>query len=160
MARAKTPRNGRLEEAMSNLFQAQTNLVQAHVALAQTQAAHQAQLAEHNQRMAEIREEGIRLHAEHVREMAEINRQHLELKRQADERFARIEALLLEHSQILEALPDAVRERMGFPIPERRGPSQCAGNPPQEPHAKAPRRKSKTFAPSRLCVRMEHLPLT
>ena len=41
-----------------------------------------------------------------------------------DERFARIEAILLDHSRILadhtailQALPEAVRERMGFKMP-------------------------------------------
>jgi hypothetical protein len=47
--------------------------------------------------------------------------QMAELKAESDRRFARIEAILLdhtrflqEHSRILQALPDAVREKIGF----------------------------------------------
>lgn len=31
-----------------------------------------------------------------------------------DQRFARIEAILVEHHRLLEALPDAVRDKIGF----------------------------------------------
>ena len=54
-------------------------------------------------------------------QMAEINRRNAEWERINTERFARIEAILLEHSRIfadhgriLEALPDAIREKIGF----------------------------------------------
>jgi hypothetical protein len=47
--------------------------------------------------------------------------QMAEMKADSDRRFARIEAILLdhtrilqEHSRILQALPDAVREKNGF----------------------------------------------
>ena len=40
-----------------------------------------------------------------------------ELRRENTERFAHIEAILLEHSRVLAALPEAVRERMGFRPP-------------------------------------------
>jgi hypothetical protein len=33
------------------------------------------------------------------------------------ERFARIEALLLEHNRILHALPDVIRDKIGFKAP-------------------------------------------
>ena len=119
MARARTSSNGRLDEAMRNMLQAQTSLVQAHATLAQahatlaqTQAALQAQMVESD------------------RLRAEAERRFDEYQRVNTERFARIEAILFDHSRILaehtrilEALPDAVRERMGFPIAERRGPS-------------------------------------
>jgi hypothetical protein len=63
-----------------------------------------------------------------VAEMAEINRTQAHYKRESDERFARIEAqmaeiirvlndhtrLLAEHSRMLERLPDAVRDKIGF----------------------------------------------
>ena len=34
-----------------------------------------------------------------------------------EQRFARIEALLMEHNRILQALPDAIREKTGFNAP-------------------------------------------
>ena len=71
--------------------------------LIQNQTAFVAQLAGYN-----------RVHPE-------LERQHLELKRQSDDRFARIEAqmaeinrVLNEHSRMLERLPEAVRDKIGF----------------------------------------------
>ncbi|MCI0681073.1 MAG: hypothetical protein L0Y71_03130 [Gemmataceae bacterium] len=37
-----------------------------------------------------------------------------------DKRFIRIETLLGEYNRILQALPDAVREKIGFRAPEQR----------------------------------------
>jgi len=102
MAKTKSDGNGRvdrLEEAMSalgqaqtNLVQAQTNLVQAQATLAQQQTAFLARIAEIDARMAET-------------------------NRINSERLARIEAILMEHSRILRALPDAVRDKIGFKGP-------------------------------------------
>jgi predicted nucleic acid-binding Zn-ribbon protein len=36
-----------------------------------------------------------------------------------DERFARIEALLLEHNRILEDLPEKLRDKFGFRAPDK-----------------------------------------
>lgn len=52
--------------------------------------------------------------ADFQRDSAEFRRRTEEWQRSADERFARIEAILLEHSRILHALPDAVRAKIGF----------------------------------------------
>ena len=48
-----------------------------------------------------------------------------------EQRFARIEAILLEHSRILaehtrllQALPETIRERIGFKIPEQARPAK------------------------------------
>ncbi len=45
-----------------------------------------------------------------------------------EERFIRMEAFLMEHGRILQALPDAIRERMGFkpfsPQPQTEGSSR------------------------------------
>ena len=41
-----------------------------------------------------------------------------EMDRINSERFARIEALLIEHSRILRALPEAIREKIGFKLPD------------------------------------------
>jgi hypothetical protein len=79
MARARSNRNGRLEEAMATLLQDQASFLA---------------------RMSEI--------DARVSEMDRIN----------SERFARIESLLLaDHNRILEALPDAIREKIGFKPP-------------------------------------------
>jgi hypothetical protein len=95
MARAKNDGNGRvdrLEEAMSALSLAQANLVQTQAALAQQQTMFLARLAETDR----------------------IN----------SERFARIETILMEHtrilnehSRILRALPEAIRDKIGFKSP-------------------------------------------
>lgn len=95
MARAKSNGNGRvdrLEEAMAALALAQTNLVQAQATLALQHTAFLARMAE----------------------MDRIN----------SERFARIEAILgehsrilAEHSRILRALPDTIRDKIGFKSP-------------------------------------------
>lgn len=95
MARAKSNGNGRLDEAMTVLVQAQATLVQAQATLAQNQAAFLARIVETDARMAEI-------------------------NRTNSERFARIEAILMEHSRILHALPDAIRDKIGFKRPEPR----------------------------------------
>jgi uncharacterized protein involved in exopolysaccharide biosynthesis len=95
MARAKSNGNGRLDEAMATLVQAQSSLVQAQASLAQNQAAFLARIIEIDARMAET-------------------------DRINSERFARIEAILMEHSRILRALPDAIRDKIGFKNPEPR----------------------------------------
>jgi hypothetical protein len=107
MARAKNGGNGRLEEAMALVIQ--------------NQASFLAQLAEINRRIAET-------------------------DRISSERFARIEGLLLEHSRILadhsriltyhsriltdqgkiladhtrilQALPETIRQKIGFKTPQ------------------------------------------
>jgi hypothetical protein len=48
---------------------------------------------------------------------SEIDLRVAEMDRINSERFARIEALLLEHNRILQALPDAIREKIGFKAP-------------------------------------------
>src|SRR5262249_23785176 len=89
MARTKDHSNGQLEEVIRDMFKAHVALAQAQATLTQTQAAT----------------------------LAEMDR----LRRETAERFARIENILLDHSRILaqhtrilQALPDAVRQRMGF----------------------------------------------
>jgi hypothetical protein len=100
MARAKAQANGngRLEEAMTNLLQSQALLVQ-------TQAEFVAQKATTDREVAELR-----------REMAELDRA-------SARRFARIEAILMEHSRTLQALPEAIREKIGFKPPEPKRPA-------------------------------------
>ena len=60
------------------------------------------------------------LQAKLIDDRAEMERRWEEVQRRNDERFARIEAILLEHSRILRALPDAVRDKIGFKAPPER----------------------------------------
>ncbi len=92
MAERSNVANGRLEESMANLAQAQAALVQAQAVLVQNQATLIAQMRETDARSRES-------------------------ERASAERFARIEALLIEHNRILQALPDAIREKIGFRAP-------------------------------------------
>ena len=92
MARAKSAGNGRLEEALTTLIQNQATLVQ-------NQAAFVARMSEIDARAGEM----DRINAERFARI--------------EDRFARIEALLLEHNRILQALPDAIREKVGFKAP-------------------------------------------
>jgi hypothetical protein len=102
LARKAPPPNGhdRLEEAMATLLQ--------------NQAAFVSSLAESNRERAEIE-----------RRHQEFERRHFEFERETKERFSRIEAqmaeiirVLNEHTLILERLPEAVREKIGFKVPE------------------------------------------
>ena len=97
MARAKSTGNG------SDLEDAIRALTQAHVTLAHAQATFLAQLAESNERWAE-----------NPRRWLAVEVDMAETKRRTDERFALIESLLLEHNRILQALPDVLREKIGF----------------------------------------------
>ena len=92
MARARGQQNGRLEEALTAVLQTQATMQQNVATLVQTQTAFVAQ-------MAEMRAVSDQRWTETLA------------------RFARIEAILLEHSRILQALPDAVREKIGFKSP-------------------------------------------
>jgi hypothetical protein len=91
LATKRTPQNGRdrLEEAMTTLMQNQTMLMQ-------NQAAFLARLSENDRRLAEA-------------------------QRLSADRFARLEAemaavrrVLAELSLLLERLPEAVRDKIGF----------------------------------------------
>jgi len=81
-------------------------LVQNQATLVQTQAAFVVQVAETNRQNAETN-----------RQLAETNRKLAELERVTAERFARILALLLENTRLLQALPDAICEKIGFKPP-------------------------------------------
>ncbi len=91
MARAKSNGNGKLEEAMATVLHTQA-------AMQQTQATMQQAYADMITRFAQFE-----------KEMAQI-------RRESDERFARIEAILLEHNRILSRLADTVGEKIGFKI--------------------------------------------
>ncbi len=66
----------------------------------------------------------VQTRAAFVAQVARTDREMAELKRTTDERFARIEAILMEHSRILRALPEAIREKIGFKVPEKGDPAK------------------------------------
>ncbi len=96
MAKGKANGDGHLADTLATLNQTAANLNQAMSAFLTNQTAFSA-------RMAEI-DAGL----------AETNRRMDETSRVNAERFARIESLLLEHTRILRALPEAIREKIGF----------------------------------------------
>ena len=86
--------------------------------------AKSAQQNGHN-RLEEAMATLIQNQATFVSQHAELERLQLGYKRESDERFARIEAqmaeiirVLNEHGRILEGLPEAVREKIGFKPPQ------------------------------------------
>jgi hypothetical protein len=95
MARACASGNGRLEEAMTALIQNQATLTGLQATLVQTQAAFMqnqtallARMAESEARTAEILQ-----------------------------RLDRIETILIDHSRLLQTLPETIREKIGFKPP-------------------------------------------
>jgi hypothetical protein len=102
MAREKGQRNGKLDR----LDEAMTALVESQAQLLQNQAVFEAQLIEiqrlNAERFARIEQRCAQIEAillEHSRILADHSR------------------ILAEHSRILEALPDALREKIGFKPP-------------------------------------------
>jgi len=81
----RVPRNGRLEDALANLLQ--------------VQAAFLVQVASTNKDIAETQRENLKL-----------NRKIEELRDDNRRTFAKIEAILLRHEQILERLPETIRQ--------------------------------------------------
>lgn len=117
-SKTTTARNDRLEEALSLLIQSQAALAQQHPSFL-------TRLAETDREMVELRREMVELRKRTDREVMELRKQTdrevMELRKQTDERFKRIEAVLLEHSHILaelrqmiEALPEAIRQKIGL----------------------------------------------
>jgi hypothetical protein len=108
-ARAKDENsNGTLADAVRSLTQAQANLTQAQASLAQAQATMVANQAAFLERLATQE-------AESARRFARIEERFSRI----DDRFNQIEAILLEHNRILQALPEAIREKIGFRPTER-----------------------------------------
>lgn len=68
----------------------------------------------------------VQSQATFLQSQADMNARHERLEREAaatfariDERFNRIEAILLRHEEILQNLPEAVRSKIGFQPPDR-----------------------------------------
>jgi hypothetical protein len=95
--RANNGKHGSLlEQALAQLIlnQAQFVAQQAQFALQHAQlAAQQAQFA-----------------AQH----AIFEKESIRLQKASDERFQRIETLLLQHDQVLRGLPEAIRKKIGY----------------------------------------------
>ena len=70
-----------------------------------------------NGRLEEALATLIQNQATFLARMSEIDARVADMDRINSERFARIEALLLEHNRILQALPDAIRDKIGFKAP-------------------------------------------
>jgi predicted nucleic acid-binding Zn-ribbon protein len=114
MARSKNG-NGKFDEEFRELLQAQARLVHAQAALVDGQAAVGARIAAAEERIAAGND---RITAGNDR-MIKIESEIAETNKSNAERFARIEALLLEHNRILEALPEKLRDKFGFHVPEK-----------------------------------------
>jgi hypothetical protein len=67
-----------------------------------------------NGRLEEALATLIQNQAAFIARLAETDARMAEMNRQIEARFARIEALLLEHNRFLQTLPDAIREKIGF----------------------------------------------
>jgi len=107
----------KLDEAMTSLVQAHAALAQAQAVLAQSHAAFLAEKAVSDQRFAELGREFNRIEKERM-ELERANaKERMESERANAERFDRIEAILLEHNRILSALPEQLREKIGFKAP-------------------------------------------
>jgi siderophore synthetase component len=107
------PTNGneRSDDAVKMLAQAQAALVQANASLTQANANLIQSIAQTNATYASR-------HAEIEAQLAKIEAERREIERANGDRFARIEALLMEHNRMILALTEAVRDRIGFKAPD------------------------------------------
>lgn len=71
-----------------------------------------------NDRLEEAIAIFIQNQASFLGQMAEIERATSERFARIEERLAHIESILLEHGRVLEALPEAIRQELGFRPPE------------------------------------------
>ncbi len=134
MAKAKSNGNGRLEDIVEKLGQSAIDLNQSMVSLNQSMASLNQSTAALNQAMAAAQANQIAFTARMAKSderLADLERdiaaRFADLERttntrfaEIDKRFVRIEAILMEHSRTLLALPEAVREKIGFRMPEQR----------------------------------------
>ncbi len=84
---------------MKTKYRGDDRLKKANAALARAQKFFFVQLSESN------------------RQISESKRQIAEIERINSECFRRIEAILFEHTRILQALPEVIREIIGFKPP-------------------------------------------
>jgi hypothetical protein len=63
-------------------------------------------------------------HADMIVRFSQFEKEMSQMRRESDERFARIEAILLEHNRILSRLADTVGEKIGFKISPSQGKAE------------------------------------
>jgi peptidoglycan hydrolase CwlO-like protein len=85
-------------------------LEEAVTTLLSTQVALQSNLASFQANQASFQANLLALQAE----IREIEAERREIQRRNDEHFAEIIAILKHHEQMLQALPEAIREKIGF----------------------------------------------
>jgi hypothetical protein len=56
----------------------------------------------------------VQTQAQAAAEMIDLNRRSNELKEETARRFSNIETLLLQHDLLLKALPETIKEKIGF----------------------------------------------
>jgi predicted nucleic acid-binding Zn-ribbon protein len=134
MARARSAGNGRLEEAQTALSrEARTtqrqlaDLSQEMRALAQSQAC----LMQNQTALMQNQTALMQQHTAFPGQIREGNALLVDLERRTEERFRRIEAILLDHSRILHNLPEAIREKIGFRPPAPTAAPQTPATPSQ-----------------------------
>jgi hypothetical protein len=103
MPARKTVRKKNAQNNHTTLDAALVHLMESVAALNQTQAMFNQNLALVNQQIAQTNAE-----------IAQIRAETRELQLENAERFARIEQLLLKHEFMLQELPEAIRQKIGF----------------------------------------------
>ena len=120
MPRAKEQKNGRLEAALEKLAQSQANMEQRHALLEQRDAELKQSHAELERSVAQLNQSIAIMNqtqANYLTQKAETDRQIAETNRINWERFLRIEATLAKIFRMIQRLPEAVREKIGFKSP-------------------------------------------
>jgi predicted nucleic acid-binding Zn-ribbon protein len=95
--------NNRLEEAMRNLMQSQAALVAQQTDFLSQQAAFSRQMAGLEARTAE--------------RFARIDERFARVEKEMKEGFDEIRTILIRHEHMLQALPEAIRDKIGFRTP-------------------------------------------
>ena len=100
---------------MSRTKNGKDRLADALATLIQNEAAFVARLADTDARIAEIE----RINSERFARIESILMEHRTILAEQARILGEHGRILAEHTEILQALPEAVRERMGFKIPEK-----------------------------------------
>ncbi len=110
MARTKNHSNGHLEEALADLARSNERLKQS-----------QLEMEESSRALQRAQAHLVEIQAAFLQQQTIFQAEWAKGRREDAERFARIEKILLDHSRILaehtrilEALPEAVRQKIGF----------------------------------------------
>ncbi len=120
MARKRASRNGRFDEAMTALIQNQATLLQTQAAFVQNQAAFQVQKVETDRRIAEME----RINWERFARIESLLLEHSRILAEHSSILTEHSRILADHSRILQALPDVIRDKIGFKMPEQTSPAR------------------------------------